>query len=243
VGLFGNKKGIDYAVLLVVVVFISVGALYGQVSKQPGSLEKLGEAQTPILQANVEARLLETYMRESAKLSIEETKQKIRHSGPDSCIVSNTRAQPEVVSSILPLVEQKFTESFDVYLSRYESEKSKRSPGWQIPRNALSLAVSDSNVIGIYEKPIRIPLIDVVGKDAGSVVLRPAFEVRSDAFKSLSAGFKEVESIASSCSQSSNISDCISSKASLRVESEGELYRFISPNDEFCLSLHFPVIV
>ena len=41
-GLFGNKKGIDYAVLLVVVVFISVGALYGQVSKQPGSLEKLG---------------------------------------------------------------------------------------------------------------------------------------------------------------------------------------------------------
>lgn len=239
-GLFSSKKGLDYAVLLVVIVFITVGALYGQISQQRVADKELGDVQTPLLQSNANARLLEVYMRESAKFSIEEAKQKLTY---PSCIVLNSREVPEKVSSLLPIIEDKFTESFDAYLARYESEKNKRAPGWQIPKQSLSLAVSDSNIIGVYEKPVRIPLTDPVGKNIGLISLRPSFEVQSDAFKALSSGFKEVETIASSCSSSSNLVECISSKTQLRVEQEGELYRFIANDNSFCLSLYFPVNV
>lgn len=238
-GLFSSKKGIDYAVLLVVVVFITIGALYGQISQQQVADKELGDVQTPLLQSNAQARLLEVYMRESAKLAIVETKQKLSY---PSCLFLNSREVPEKVFSILPIIEEKFTESFDAYLARYESEKNKRSPGWQIPKQSLSLSVSDSNVVGVYEKPVRIPLIDSVGRNIGSISLRSSFEVQSDAFKSLSVGFKDVEAIVSACTQAQNVSECISSRTQLRIEQEEDVYRFIANDNSFCFSLYFPVI-
>src|SRR3989344_3207813 len=65
-----NKKGVDYAALMVIVVIIAVGTLYMQITKKTASFEReIGETQAPILALNSETVLYEMYVREAAKLA------------------------------------------------------------------------------------------------------------------------------------------------------------------------------
>ena len=144
-----NKKGYDYAALMVIVVIIAVGALYVQIAKKTQGMEReIGESQAAILKINSETTLYEVYVQEAAKLALKEA---------NNCVAS--------------LADAKFIGEMDKQLKKYAGLKKYTIP------STFELAFTGKELVGVALEPTIIPVIDKKGKQLGTALYKPTFKI------------------------------------------------------------------
>src|SRR3989344_6086458 len=148
-----NKKGYDYAALMVIVVIIAVGALYVQIAKKTQGMEReIGESQAAILKINSETTLYEVYVQEAAKLALKKS---------GDCVAS--------------LADADFIEELNRQLTKYAELKKYTIPP------TFELAFTGKELVGVALQPTIIPITDKKGKQLGTALYKPTFKIPAKA--------------------------------------------------------------
>ena len=146
-----NKKGYDYAALMVIVVIIAVSALYFQVIKKTNGMNhEIGELQASVLKINSEVTLYQLFVKESAKLAV------------GNCL------SPTWTSTL--------NQQLNGHLQAYALLKQ-----YKIPRDNFELAFTGNELVGVALLPTEIPLKTKDGKQIGTALFKPTFSIQVSA--------------------------------------------------------------
>src|SRR3989344_3813610 len=125
-----NKKGIDYAALLVVVVLICIGVLYISVLEKKQAVGRsFGKTQLDILNANNDLYYYEIYVRNAAKIALKETIKELQKETKltkiENCILLNSKEYPKETINIdwLKIIEETFNKNINRYIESFERNK------------------------------------------------------------------------------------------------------------------------
>jgi len=187
---FRGKKGIDYAVLLAVIVIISVVVLYINLNKKVESTEKfMGDTQSGVLRINNEVLYYQAYINKAAQLSIKAAVddmarfpqfQGLPASGTtaDGCIILNTEEDPTRLSHT-PSFHEGINVAFNNQMNKHLKEYAQKT-GYEIPPGNFKVSAFTGELIGVAVKPTRIPVKDYAGRKMGDAYFRPSFKIKYD---------------------------------------------------------------
>lgn len=251
-----NNKG-WYAPFLVAVVIISTITLYGQLQKKTDALDYyIGDRQQELLGLNNDVKLYEVYVREAARLAIQQTVNDVaalpNYQGLTSprgialqyCVQLNSYDEPEDFY-VTPHIQDGITEAFNKNINGY-LERYTQHTDWQIPKNAFELYVSQNTLTGVAVTPSTFTIRDFTGRTIGEASYKPTFKITYDhGFDRYPHVYDTFEAISRDCSYSDDPESCARAylEPSWQLSERNErLYQFEIPRGttNSCYLLYLP---
>jgi len=244
-----NKKGIDYAALLTVMVLISLVSLFANLQTKLYTTGRfLGDAQSPMIGINNEVQFYQAYVKEAAKLAAEKTVNDVAQNpqyqglGISDCIQLNTINLPKQLTQTN--LQEGINTAFNYNINRYMTEY-KQKTGYDIPMNNFKISALKGEFIGVSVKPTIIPIKDFSGKFLGNASFRPSFKIPyKHEFETYPDIIRTLTAIVQQCSYTANPSECTikSLPTKWKVEQNGDIFKFRIPRGttETCYALIIP---
>ncbi len=217
-----NKKALDYAMLLWVVVAIAVLLLYVGLQSRITRVGTIGEVEIPIMRTQAEKDFLINYVTEAARLSMPATQK------TEACAFANTKDRPTMLTLQLNVSDSKtkeFNKKMDEYLTAYAT-KTKQD----IPLTNYELYITKGEIAGIAIEPVIMPLKDFTGQTIGAFTFKPNFKIKYDHKLEEYPQIKTIlEMIAKECSDIEKPEDCVAKRmpTSWSVTKKDDEYTFI----------------
>ncbi|VVB81071.1 Uncharacterised protein [uncultured archaeon] len=244
-----NKKGLDYAALLTVIVLISLVTLFANLQ---GKLYKtgrfLGDAQSPMLSINTEAQFYQAYVKEAAKLAIEQTVNDVAQNpqyqglSPSDCVQLNTLNLPKQLAytNLHDGINTAFNKNMNKYMTEY-AQKTK----YTIPLDNFKATAFKGELTGVSVKPTTIPIKDYAGKVFGNASFRPSIKIQyNHGFETYPEIFRTLTAIVGQCSYATDTAACTIKilPANWKIEQKGDIFQFRIPRGttETCYALIIP---
>jgi len=232
-----NKKALDYAMLLWVVVAIAVLLLYVGLQSRITRVGTIGEVEIPVMRIQAEKDFLINYVTEAARLSMPATEK------TEACIYANTKDRPTQLTLQLNVSDSKtkdFNKKMDEYLTAYAT-KTKQD----IPLTNYELYLTRGEIAGIAIEPVIMPLKDFTGQTIGAFTFKPNFKIvyshRFDEYPQIKT---ILEIMTKECSDIEKPEDCIKQKmpTSWSVTKKDDEYTFIASLGKTrpCFILYLP---
>lgn len=148
-----SRRGLDYALSMMVVVVISLSFLFLQLTtKVENSKRTLGDTEMALMKAPYMKENLITYLEKSAELSL-----------------------PEVLAACSTGLTPKFNQELDKYIDAYNAQ----SPVTKIPKNNYELYIEDKNIHAIAILPVKqdLTLKGLELENIGNIWFAPSFTI------------------------------------------------------------------
>ena len=237
---FNNKKGLDYAALLMVVVAISIVALHSQVTSKLHSMNRdFGDSQSALLSINPEVRFYEVYVSQAAKSAFDKT-----YASLDGlCIQMNNAETPERILSLQDIIQAKFNQELNPYLTQYKTRKTQEYPGYSVPIDNIVLSVDQDTLTGAAVQPTTLPMLNRRGEVIGSIFYRPTFKIEHEKnIQALITDQQTLHTLATGCSQTANPAECIASKNTQWTIVQNDNAFDLTTPEQFCYRLILPPV-
>ncbi len=175
-----GKKGLDYAILLFVVVAIGLGTLYLEMTNKIGELHKqIGDSQSPILKVDPQISQINAFVSSAARYSIEKTRTNlaspVAQGFTDACPTLNTVSSPTTIQTpdLQSAINKQFNLEMDKYLDAY-----KNTARIEIPKDNYELYITTEEITGVAIKPANIALKGMTGREIGTINYKPSFKIK-----------------------------------------------------------------
>lgn len=253
-----NKKGLDYAALLTVIVLISVITLYFVLQENLSAQKEIGTFQQPILQLAYDAENLETYLQRSTPTAYEQALRTVL-SDPGkyasgcqptaACPQLNNPEHPTTISCIpdIPtVVSKELNNKFKDYLAVYNNLE-----GLSIT-TTYEFAFLPGKIVAVALTPVELPVRTAQKTPLylpGKATFTPSFSVplehELEKFPNI---FATLERLAKNCAitpEGTTAAECAKQIApDWKIEQKDDDARFTIPirDTTVCYSLVFPEI-
>ena len=254
-----NKKGYDYAALMVIVVIISVSARYVQITKKTTPFERtIGDLQASALNVNSETTLYQMYVQEAAKLAVSDFAEQLRSDPTElfpeainGCISLTTHTWIDWQQLLEQWVNKELLHGFrkesrhnpspatSIDLARMSPQNKK--PGGYLsfvkeftPPDSFAIAIINGKIIGVALTPAEFSLT-IKEQKIGKALYKPTFSIQ-DTFniQELPTIVKTITTLAHDCDQ--DLATCARKSTGWEVVDEQGPITFRPPNQP-CFSL------
>jgi len=244
-----NKRGIDYALLLWVIVAIGVIMLYVNLQDRVTRTGLVGEVEIPILRSEAERLYFDNFIKNAAQISIVGAMEDIASTSyglltVGDCVILNTETKLTTLN--LPKVVNAATGAFNTRMNNYLKEYQSKTDQ-QIPISNYELYFTKGKVSGIAIIPIVMPIKDFTGGTIGKFSYHPNFEIKyAHEIEQYMDTFEILELIADKCAKSKDAMKCISEYESATktwtIEKQGDMLTFVVPHrpESSCYALILP---
>ena len=237
-----GKRGVDYAIMLLIVVVMGLLTLFIQIDNKVDSIPKdIGFEQATVMRVDAEKGFITAFVRSAAKhamagavrdVASNPIYQGFSTSGQGKCAVVNEQRIREVkMPNIAGGITAAFNRYMNPYLDAYQREKQVN-----IPTSNYELYVEKGQVSGIALRPVIMPLQDVAGRNVGKISFKPSFKLAYDhKFEEYPLIFDRLNDIAQQCPSAPDPVICAEGKKladNWQIERQGSSLRFIIPRGE-----------
>lgn len=199
-----NKKGLDYAALLLLIVIIGLVIIFVQVQTKFNQVSALGEHQVKILNTNNEMNFFESYLRTASKASFDSALLDILNAKISSSQTEEINPQECTVPRLPETFEPELTNRFNYYLKPYLSYLGE-DEGFEPIETDFLLGVDSTNILVSAKKQITITFVDDVGKFS----YRPVVEIdRGNKLREYENWADTIKTITEVCDKNPNPLDC-----------------------------------
>lgn len=248
--LFRVKKGLDYAVLLLVITIIGIVALVVAISDQLNVVNQgIAQSQIATLNAAPEAKFVDAYISSAARFALsdafaEYANPQAQNIPGDTCGELNTLAEPKNLTPIdfRQTINELFNAKNNLYLRRYLAFTDL-----ELPHDNYELAITTNHIIGVPLRPVTLTLENVYGTTIGKLSYRPSFtiDIQQHPFNEYPELYLTLTIIANTCARTPNPQECaeqLSPSTWDVLPLENDRYQFTIPVDETspCYLLYLP---
>lgn len=148
-----NKKGLDYAISMMLVVIIVLPFLFIQLTSKVAETKKtFAEVEAAFLKAPYVKENIITYLEKSAELSL-----------------------PSILASCPAGVTGKFNQELDKYIDAY----NVKSPTTKLPKSNYELYIEGKNIHAIAIIPVKhdLTLKEMTYENVGTIWFAPSFTI------------------------------------------------------------------
>lgn len=158
-----NKKGLDYAALLLLIVIIGLVIIFVQVQTKFSKVSTLGEHQTKILNVNNEINFFESYLKTASKEAFDSALLDVLNAKITSSQTEEINPQECTVPRLSETFEPELTNRFNYYLKPYLAYLGE-DDGFEPIDTDFLLGVDGTNIIVSAKKQVTINFVDDVGQ-------------------------------------------------------------------------------
>ncbi len=199
-----NKKGIDYAALLLLVVIIGLVIIFIQVQTKFNQVSTLGEHQTKILNTNNEMKFFESYLKTASKEAFDSALLDVLNAKITSSQTEEPNPQECTAPRLPETFEPELTNRFNYYLKPYLSYLGQ-DEGFEPIETDFLLGVDGTDILVSSKKQITINFVD----DVGQFSYRPVVEIdRANKLREYESWADTIGTITKICDKNQNPAEC-----------------------------------
>lgn len=212
-----NKKGQDYAALLLLVVIIGLVIIFVQVQNKFNNVSNLGANQENILRVNNDIKLFERYLRDASEIAMGNVLVEFSEIGrakEDGCPLITKESSPIILE---PHLTTRFNQHINLYLINHAIISK-----YDIPVNNFKIGIDGNDFVISAVKPITMKLAG----EKGEVSVRPIIVLPNyvDRFGEYDEYMEKARTVLRNCDGKENPFEC--SKSHLNTDAVWELYDY-----------------
>lgn len=212
-----NKKGLDYAALLLLVVIIGLVIIFVQVQSKLDKVSNLGVNQENILRVNNDVKLFERYLRDASEIAMGNVLVEFSEIGR-----TKEEACPLIKKDSSPVIlEPHLTTFFNQHINPYLMNHAIISK-YDIPVNNFKIGIEGNDFVISAVKPITMKLAG----EKGEVSVRPIIILPNyvDRFGEYDEYLERARNVLRNCDGNENPFEC--SKSHLKNGAVWESYDY-----------------
>ena len=199
-----NKKGYDYAALLLLVVIIGLVMLFVQIQTKFNDVSTLGKHQTKILNINNEVTFFESYLKIASKEAFDSALLDVLNAKIVFSQTDEVKAEECTIPRLPKTFEPELTNRFNYYLKPYLSYLGE-DEGFEPITTEFLVGLENNDVIVSAVKPVKVNFVE----KNGQFIYRPIVTInRANKLNEYASWVDTISTITKMCNKSKDPIAC-----------------------------------